>query len=197
MFEHQTDYKFLNNDTSRKHLHPTILSVANRLQRHLRKLQRFLPHQLLHADANLSNLVFDGTRMGILDFDNMCYGPRIWELAPPLHNVYVRAVLNISTYTNSLPLLTKALLDGYIRHIKLSEIELHSFPLIQALRRFGGLGWEVSRQHSPQEREIIEQGGIARVNQISTLLESYENNLILNRFQKPKFWKARIAKVWQ
>lgn len=197
LVEHQTDYKFLNDDTSRKRLHPKILSVAKRLQRHLRKLQRFLPHQLLHADANLSNLLFDGVRIGILDFDDMCYGPRIWELAAPLHGVYVPEVLDISTYANSLPLLTEALLDGYKRHIKLSEIELQSFPLIQALRLFGGLGWEVYQQHSPQEEESLEQSGTAKVNQISDLLKAYENNLILNRFQKPKFWMARVAKVLQ
>ncbi len=197
LVEHQTDFKFLNDDTSRKRLHPKILSVAKRLQRHLRKLQRFLPHQLLHADANLTNLVFDGARIGLIDFDDMCYGPRIWELVAPLHNVYVREVLDISTYTNSLPLLTEALLDGYMKYIAFSEIELHSFSLIQALRLFGGLGWEVSLQHSPQEREILEQTGAVKVNQISDLIKTYENNLILNRFQKPKFWMTRVAKVWQ
>jgi len=197
LVEHQTDFNFLNDDTSRNRLHPKILSIAKRLQKHIRKLQRFLPHQLLHADANLTNLVFDGARIGILDFDDMCYGPRIWELAAPLHSVFVPEVLDISTYANSVSMLTEALLDGYMRYISLSEIELHSFPLMQALRLFGGLGWEVSLQHSPQKRETLEQSGTAMVNQISALLKAYENESILNRFQKSKFWKTKMAKMWQ
>ena len=197
LIEHQADYKFLHDNIPGKQLHPRILEIANRLRSHHRKLLKFLPHQLIHSDANLSNLVFDGTRIGILDFDNMGYGPRIYEPTAPLPIIYDLEASGNLPLSISLPRLTEALLAGYRRYIQLSELELHSFSLFQAVRIFGGLGWAVSQQVSPQEKIALEQGGTAKINQISALLEAYESNLILGRFQKPKFWIAMAAEVWQ
>ena len=101
--------------------------------------------------------------------------PRIWELASPLHSAYNLEILEIPTYSSLLSQLTEALLDSYAKYIKITEIELHSFPLIQALRLFGGLGWEVSRRYSSHEKKALEQRGAARLNQIATLLKAYKH----------------------
>jgi len=195
MFKHQAEYKFLNDSISSKQLHPTLLTIAKRLQNHFHKLWKHLPHQLLHGDANLSNLVWDDTGIGIFDFTNMRYGPRIDELTAPLHSIYHLDISNNVALSFSLLQLTEKLLEGYRRYIRVSEIELSSFSLMQAIRLFGGLGWEVSRQQASQEKQALEQSGRAKIDQILALLEAYEHNLILRRFRKPKFWVALAAKV--
>jgi len=197
LIEHQADYEFLHDNIPGKQLHPRILEIANRLRNHYRKLLKFLPHQVIHSDANLSNLVFDGTRIGILDFDNMGYGPRIYEPTAPLHSIYDLEVSDNLPLSSSLSRMAEVLLAGYRRYIQLSEIELHSFSLFQAIRLFGVLGWAVSQEVSPQKKRALEQSGTAKINQISDLLEAYESNLILGRFQKPKFWISMAAEVWQ
>ena len=84
------DCSFLNTVNAEKWLHPTLSEISKRLQSGCKEMKRSLPHQLLHLDTHLDNLIFDGSRIGILDFDNMAYGPRIYELAAPLpHDLWM------------------------------------------------------------------------------------------------------------
>ena len=115
-------------------LHPTLLEIGDRLRKRYRQLERFLPHQLLHGDAHLRNLVFDGTSVGILDFELVCYGPRIYELSVPYVDAYRHQVDSLSTHSGSLPEQVEALLAGYGSHIQLSELELNCFSFMQACR---------------------------------------------------------------
>lgn len=193
---HKEDYRFLHGKGSGRVLSPKIFELADRLRRNYRRSKRILPHQLLHSDANLTNLVFDGTRIGILDFDNMGYGPRIYELMAPIYSIYELELSdNLRTSSSVLPLLTEALLAGYGVNIRLSDAELESIPLIQAIKLFGTIGWVISRKDQSQSRKSLEQGGEARLKWISDLLDMYEKKLMFGRFVMPKFWIDRFAKV--
>jgi Ser/Thr protein kinase RdoA (MazF antagonist) len=143
----------------------------------------------------MENLVFDGTTIGILDFNNMACGPRIYELAAPLHTIYeLSASQNLSTHSSWLADLVEALLTGYGSQIQLSQMELKGFSLIQALRLFAGLGWAVGRQHLSGWKDWLEQYGAATVNQILALLDEYESNAAVKRFFFPKLWLKRAVK---
>jgi Ser/Thr protein kinase RdoA (MazF antagonist) len=196
LIKHQGDYRFLHGKGPGRGLSPKIIEVADRLRHNYRRFKGILPHQLLHADANLTNLVFDGTRIGILDFDNMGYGPRIYELMAPIYSIYELELSdNIHISSNALSPLTEALLAGYGANIRLSDAELESIPLIQAIKLFGAMGWMVSRKDQSQSRRLLEQGGEARLKWISALLDMYEKKLMFGRFVRPKFWIDRFAKV--
>ena len=181
--KHQADYDFLQEDTYGKGLHPTILEIADRLLSNYRKLKYILPHQLLHLDAHLGNLVFDGSSIGILDFDNLAYGPRLYELAAPLWSIYWQeGSSNLSARSSSLPLLTEALLAGYGIHIQLSDLELQSLSLVQAMKLFTGLGWEVKHKDLPRLQRWLVLNGAGTVKRSSTLLDVYEKSLVFSRF---------------
>ena len=132
--KHHGDREFLREDRLGMALYPTILEIGDRLRKRYRQLERFLPHQLLHGDLHLNNLVFDGTSLGILDFELMRYGPRIYELSVPYVDAYRHQVDSLSTHSGSLPEQVEALLAGYGSHIQLSELELNCFSFMQACR---------------------------------------------------------------
>jgi len=146
-------------------------------------MKRCLPHQLLHLDAHLDNLIFDGLKIGILDFENMAYGPRIYELAAPFHTIYE---LDGSKQTDNSPNgsaeLIKALLEGYESYIPLSQSEKKGFPLFRALRLFAELSWAIGRQNLPAWKKWLRLNGTATVHHIVALLDEYESNAIDKRF---------------
>jgi len=51
------DGSFLNTGNSGKPSHPTLSEISNRIQSGCKKMKRSLPHQLLHLDAHLDNLI--------------------------------------------------------------------------------------------------------------------------------------------
>jgi len=192
---HRLDYDFLYDDKHGKRLHPTILEIADHLRVNYRKLKGFLPHQLLHLDANFSNLVFDGTKVGILDFDNMGYGARIEELVAPLHSIYeyeLKESCDRSIKYSTLSLLKHALVSGYRVHVKLTDLELESLSLFQAIKMFGALGWIVSRKGQDRRKRQLKQNGEARVKRILALLEKHERRFSFSRFDR---FRLNLKKV--
>ena len=92
-------------------------AIADRLSHHCHQLKFWLPHQLIHGDAHFDNLLWDGTSIGILDFDNMGVGPRVYELAVPLHSIYELELAQEHSSTGVGAALQEALLAGYDIHI--------------------------------------------------------------------------------
>ena len=194
--EHEAGSGFWQRGKAARGVHSTIVEIGNRLRKNHRKCQRSLPHQLLHSDAHFDNLVFDGTNVGILDFDNLGYGPRIYELAAPLQSVHkMEAPENPSARSISPSVWTRAFLDGYGRHIELSELELEGLGLIQAIRLFVELGWAVGRQDVPESKRWLEQGGAAALERIQALLGEHESNWVNKRYSTPRFRVRRVFKA--
>ena len=192
------DGSFPGTKNAEKSLHPVLSRISERLQNGCKKLKRSLPHQLLHLDAHLDNLIFDGLKIGILDFDNMAYGPRIYELAAPLHTLYeMDGSKQLNRVPNGLPDLIKALLAGYENHIPLSQTERESFPLFQALRLFAGLAWAVGSRDRPGWKKWLLLNGDATIHHIEALLDEYESNTADKKKFVPKIWYQKAIDIHQ
>lgn len=153
-----------------------ITHLADRLRRNYIAVKDLLPWQLLHTDAHLENFVFDGTRIGILDFSNFRFGPRIYELTPPLYFICeVEAGIRPNTYSSSMAQLKESLLAGYQDFIKLSDQELSVLPLFQAIHLFVVLGWSV---FEPDSEDWFQQNSEKLMKYILRLLNSYEGKQV-------------------
>ena len=189
--KHRMDYRFLPANRDRRQLE----RVADRLRRNYRNVKDFLPGQLLHTDAHFDNLVFDGTRIGVLDFGNFRYGPRICELTPPLHSIdELEAATGPDSYPSSAAQLKESLLAGYEDFVKLSDLELRALDLFQAIHSFVVLGWAVAQ---PDAGDWVAQNGWKTVNHILHLLDSYEQATGLNAKSIPKLRPELIPRVGQ
>ena len=122
----------------------------------------------------------------------MAYGPRIYELAAPLHTIYEWHDLEqLGRSPYGLAELTKALLTGYKSYNPLSQTELSSFPLFQALRLFAGLSWAVSKQNLPAWKEWLQLNGAATIHHIVALLDEYKSNAIDKKFFISNIWRKK------
>lgn len=189
--KHRIDHRFLPASRDTKLLE----RVAGRLRRNYRNVKDFLPSQLLHTDAHFDNLVFDGTRIGVLDFGNFRCGPRIYELTPPLHFVdELEAAIRPNSYPSSAAQLKESLLAGYEDFIELSDLELKALPLFRALHLFAVLGWSVAQ---PDGEDWVAQNGWRVVRHILDLLDIYEQDTGLNAKSIPKSRPELISRVGQ
>jgi len=186
------DVTVLNACSAGESLQSTLSEIGNRLRNGCRTSRRSLPHQLLHLDAHLDNLLYDGTTLGILDFGSMAYGPRIYELAAPLCTLYESdGSKRMINSPDGAAKLIDALLAGYGNCIPLSQTELKAFPLFQALRLFAALSWAVGRQDMPDWKAWLQVNGAAAVRHIVALLDTYECNAGNKRFFLSKIWQAK------
>lgn len=89
---------------------------------------------LIHADAIPDNVLAHGSDVALIDFDDGCFGYRLFDLATALAKL------------PDDPALRAALLQGYERH---RPIDLTQWPLIRALRACTYLGWIMTRMDLP------------------------------------------------
>ena len=180
---HYQYYEFIHNYIQKQDFTSLMLNIAERLRSNYRKIKFWLPHQLIHGDAHFDNLVFDGTKIGILDFDNMAFAPRIYELAVTLNHLYELKQWEYKNTNNaSLSTLSKALLDGYQKQIELSDLELASLPLLRAIHLFGVLGWTIKQKDLSECQLWLTQNFALGVEQVVTLLDSYEQSFVFSKF---------------
>jgi len=83
-----------------------------------------LPHQVIHGDANKENILVQGDSVvGLVDFGDACYNPRICELAVCLAYVMMDRDDPMDA--------AAVVIDAYTEEIELSEEELAVlFPLV-------------------------------------------------------------------
>jgi Ser/Thr protein kinase RdoA (MazF antagonist) len=123
-----------------------------------------LPHQLLHGDLHLGHLLWDTEVCGILDFDDMGYGPRVLELAVLLADLHQRDMVGLTTGSVAdVSALAAPLVDGYSEHLE----------LLVAVRLFAELGSAASRPVLEWSRAILECWP-DRIGRIERLLERSE-----------------------
>ncbi len=177
----QTNNPFLKNDLYSQKLLSDILRMAEYLKINFTIIHKRLPHQLLHLDAHLDNLIFDKQGIGILDFANIGYGVRIDELVSPLFHLYELEIINQDSYLcNPSENLCNSLISGYQVHIKLSNLELKNLVLFQAIKFLGILGWTISHQDQYQFEKSIEDYFELVLKKIRELIELHKQD---NAFQ--------------
>jgi homoserine kinase type II len=97
-----------------------------------------LPHQIVHGDLALSNLLTrEGAVTGVLDFEIAGWDLRVSEI--------VTAVVQICDTVASGPAEARALMDGYRRHVDLSKDELAAIPVLVRRRALGTVVWRAGR----------------------------------------------------
>ena len=100
---------------------------------------------LIHADLVPENLLIDGNRIQVIDFDDAGFGWHLFELATSLYFITGDAIY---------PTAREALICGYRSERELSDEALERLPLFLAARGTTYLGWVHTRQGSDTAREL-------------------------------------------
>lgn len=102
---------------------------------------------LIHNDLLAENLLVDGDRLTLLDFDDCGDGWFLADLCP--------ALVSVSTRDDYLAL-RNGLLDGYRSVRDLDDAQVAHLPLFFALRMATYAGWLDTRRHTQFARELGE-----------------------------------------
>jgi Ser/Thr protein kinase RdoA (MazF antagonist) len=103
---------------------------------------------LIHADLVPENILVDGNRLRIIDFDDAGYGWHLFEIATSLY--FIRRDRHYETARD-------ALIAGYRRHRALSDEHLRLLPMFLAARGTTYLGWVHTRKGEATAREMLPQ----------------------------------------
>jgi Ser/Thr protein kinase RdoA (MazF antagonist) len=120
--------------------------ARRRVRTDLERLERSSGNYgLIHADFAPENLMVDGDRIRLLDFDDAGYGWHLFEIATSLYfhigQPYFAAI-------------ERAMLEGYRSARELSAEDEALLPLFYAARSFTYLGWVHTRQETETAREL-------------------------------------------
>jgi Ser/Thr protein kinase RdoA (MazF antagonist) len=100
---------------------------------------------LIHADLVPENLLIDGPRVQVIDFDDAGFGWHLFELATSLYFISGERIY---------PTARDALIRGYRGERELTDEALERLPLFLAARGSTYLGWVHTRQDSDTAREL-------------------------------------------
>jgi Ser/Thr protein kinase RdoA (MazF antagonist) len=100
---------------------------------------------LIHADLVPENLLVDGRRVQVIDFDDAGFGWHLFELATSLYFITGDAIYQTAR---------EALIRGYRSERAMSDEVLARLPLFLAARGTTYLGWVHTRQGSETAREL-------------------------------------------
>jgi Ser/Thr protein kinase RdoA (MazF antagonist) len=103
---------------------------------------------LIHADLVPENILVDGGRLRIIDFDDAGFGWHLFEIATSLY--FIRRDSHYEAARD-------ALVAGYRRHRALSDEHLRLLPMFLAARGTTYLGWVHTRKGEATARELLPQ----------------------------------------
>jgi Ser/Thr protein kinase RdoA (MazF antagonist) len=116
--------------------------VAGKLAAYGTKPDRY---GLIHADLVPENLLVDGRRIQVIDFDDAGFGWHLFELATSLYFITGESIYAIAR---------DALISGYRSERPLPDEALEWLPLFLAVRGTTYLGWVHTRQGSDTARKL-------------------------------------------
>jgi Ser/Thr protein kinase RdoA (MazF antagonist) len=103
---------------------------------------------LIHADLVPENILVDGDRLRIIDFDDAGFGWHMFEIATSLY--FIRRERLYETARD-------ALIGGYRRHRALPDEHLRLLPMFLAARGTTYLGWVHTRKGEATALELLPQ----------------------------------------
>ena len=103
---------------------------------------------LIHADLVPENILVNGDRLRIIDFDDAGFGWHLFEIATSLY--FIRRDSNYEIARD-------ALIAGYRRHRALPDEHLRLLPMFLAARGTTYLGWVHTRKGEATARELMPQ----------------------------------------
>lgn len=110
--------------------------IARRLEAYGKAPARF---GVIHADLRLANLLIDGRRIRVIDFDDMGYGWYLYDLA---------AALSFIEHRPEVPDLVAAWIAGYRAEADLAADEVGEIATFILLRRITLIAWIGSRRET-------------------------------------------------
>lgn len=115
---------------------------------------------LIHADLRLANLLVDGARLAVIDFDDCGFSWFIYDFA---------AAVSFFEHEPFVPGLAEAWVRGYRRRAPLSAEDEAAIPLFVMLRRALLTAWVASHAETPLAQEM----GVAYTEGTLALGESF------------------------
>ena len=115
---------------------------------------------LIHADFNLDNMLLDGERVILLDFDDCGFGWHLFDLA---------TVWTMFLGGGEAEAMRAGVVDGYRRERALADEALAHMPLFELARAFSYLGWVHTRADTASAQSIAPD--VARL--VCGLAEAY------------------------
>ncbi|KAA5605789.1 phosphotransferase [Roseospira marina] len=100
---------------------------------------------LVHADLRLANLLVEGDRLGVIDFDDCGFGWFGYDFA---------AAISFLEHEPYIPALQQAWVDGYRTVAALPEEEEAMLPTFVMLRRLLLTAWIASHSETPTAQEL-------------------------------------------
>jgi Ser/Thr protein kinase RdoA (MazF antagonist) len=100
---------------------------------------------LIHGDLRLANLLVDGTRLSVIDFDDCGFGWFLYDFA---------AAVSFFEHAPVVPALMDAWCRGYRRLAPLSAEDLAVLPALVLLRRMLLLAWVASHPEAPTAQAL-------------------------------------------
>ncbi len=100
---------------------------------------------LIHADFNLDNMLLDGDRVVLLDFDDAGFGWHLFDLAT------VWTMFHGADYFEAM---RAGVIEGYRRERDLPDEELARMPLFDLVRAFSYLGWVHTRSDTASAQTV-------------------------------------------
>lgn len=123
-----------------------IARARDQLRRDLGALDRSpAVYGLIHADFAPENLMIDGERLRLLDFDDAGFGWHLFELATPLYFHFGQPYY---------PAIRDATIGGYREQRTLPQAHVDLLPMFLAARGFTYLGWVHTRPETETAREL-------------------------------------------
>lgn len=99
---------------------------------------------LIHADLRLANLLVEGDRLGVIDFDDCGFGWFVYDFA---------AAVSFLETEPFIPDLAEAWVAGYRRVAPLADEDVAMIPAFVMLRRMMLTAWIASHAETPTARE--------------------------------------------
>lgn len=100
---------------------------------------------LIHADFNLDNMLLDGDRVALLDFDDSGFGWHLFDLAT-VWTLFLGADCAVP--------MRAGVIEGYRRERDLPDEEVARLPLFELARAFSYLGWVETRRETATARVL-------------------------------------------
>jgi Ser/Thr protein kinase RdoA (MazF antagonist) len=136
-----------------------LIRARDRGRRELSTLERSpRNYGLIHSDFAPENLMVDGSRMRLIDFDDAGYGWHLFEIASPLYFHIGQPYFDV---------VERATLEGYRTERELTAADEALLPLFYTARGLTFLSWVHTRPETETARELtpmlIEQScGVSR-----------------------------------
>ena len=102
-------------------------------------------YSMIHADFTPENIMVEGDRLRLIDFDDAGFGWHLFELVTSLY-----FILGESYFEQA----KDALIGGYRAHRQLSDEHLELLPLFFLARGFTYLGWVHTRHETETAKEL-------------------------------------------